>query len=124
MPGNFFTKPHGLHPTPSACYPPPPPGQPPYITGGVFLGPVPIFIGAMNDTVSSFTNTTLPPGDPLTIIWTEPGFADLPPAAGLNGIEAHHPSRVIGPSGSYSGTAKVTWSNGQTRTFPFTYKIE
>lgn len=123
MTSNFFTKPFGLQPTPSACFAPPEPGPGGDITGLCGYTPSPINIGQTGNYFWNFCNVNIPSGVPITVAWTAPGIAEVPPGPFTNCDPGGHTSLVIGPIGIKFGTAVVTWPSLQTRTYNFWYEI-
>lgn len=123
MASNYFTRPKGLHPTPSACYPPRPPAAKGLITGGATAIPNPVQQFQLTQIQGVATNAALAPGEPLTTVWTLPGLTGGPIPEITNAIPFSFPRQATGPPGTYSGSLKVTWSNGQVRTFAVNYTI-
>lgn len=123
MASNFFTRPHGLHPTPSACYPPPPPP---------LKGIIVIVLNNTNPIIHSpstiavelqATNPIYQTGVPVTSVWTVPNGTEFPPTPVLNNQQRTHNFAIMGAVGTYTCSVKLTWPNGQTRTTPFIYTI-
>lgn len=123
MVSSYFTRPKGLHPTPSACFPPPQPTGRGTITWNVFESPPMIASpGNINVVVEAF-NDFYPLGTPLTVVWNVPNGVQDPVTPVTNGGLEGHNWNITGPPGFYSSTVKVTWPNGQTRTATFSYTI-
>lgn len=124
MPSNYFTRTRGLHPTPSACFPPRIPPTAGDITGTFWLSPDPIHnnqIGQLNWTIH---NTHYPLGEPISFVCNTPGVSILPLQTLLNGV----PGFIAGTchdtaSEVVTGVATVFFANNQTRTYHFAYQI-
>lgn len=123
MANNYFTRPKGLHPTPSACFPPPPPGQKGNITGLVQLTPNPVIRGLPINLATFVENTLYQTGVPLVAVFVTPGIAPFSNGPVNNRQISTGIGTASGPPGFYTGSVKVTWPNGQIRTFPFSYTI-
>lgn len=117
--GSYFTRPKGLHPTPSACYPPPPKKK---------LDGIKILFWNPEPTQHVGLNTTwnISPQNP-----NEPVFAGVVVELTMATMFDHDTKNVRnygeegwsvappGPPGNYIATVKATWQNGQTRTQHF-----
>lgn len=123
MASSYFTRPPGLHPTPSACFPPPPPPLKGGPTGTIIANPNTITLPANLDLEWNLCNNLLPIGDPCDTVWNLPAISDPNPDVIQNCTPASAGQGGEGPPGSYIGTAVVTWSNGQVRTYNIPYTI-
>lgn len=123
MASNFFTRPAGLHPTPSACFPPPPPAKKGTITGIFSINPQTAAQGAIATVHLVAHNTEGPPGQHVDLLWTLPALSPDPPDhmadPGTIDFDAHRGFTT----GSFVGKVKCTWPNGQVRTFTYLYEI-
>lgn len=123
MASNYFTRPKGLHPTPSACFPPGPPAG-----VGVFtltITPVLTSIASPGQITWAVAaeNSFYQLGVPFTVVWNVPNATNGPLFPVTNKDFIGHPCDITGPPGTYFCTIKVTCPNGQTRTKPFSYII-
>lgn len=123
MASNFFTRPAGLHPTPSACFPPPPPGKKGKITGHVELTPQPVLHGIPIHLETLVKNDLYQTGVPVVAVYITPGIAPFSHDPVNNNQISVGIGTASGPPGFYTGSGKFTWPNGQVRTIPFSYTI-
>ena len=120
---SYFTRPKGLHPTPSACFPPPPPAAKGTITGGLEIKPQSAAIGAVAEVILTAHNTGVPPSSHIDLLWTLPEISPEPPDHTADPAAIDFFShRGINP-GTYLGKVRCTWTNGQVRTFSYIYEI-
>lgn len=122
MASNFFTKPAGLHPTPSACFPPPPPPNPKTFKG--FLSVTPITAPALSPAFIKWliSDTRWAPGTPLAAHWTHPGLTFAPALHVLNGIREESGCVRDFNLGNFTGKLKVTFPDNSVRTVSCFYQ--
>ena len=123
MASNFFTRPHGLHPTPSACFPPPPPVEGGIITGSVVLTPNPCLRNIPINLATFVENAFYQTGVPVAAVYNLPGINPFHNDPVYNRQQSTGLGTAGNVPGFFSGTAKFTWPNGQVRTIPINYRI-
>lgn len=123
MASSFFTKPFGLSPTPAICFPPPPPPPKGAPTGFFRIVPAVFAVGDLVQIEVEPRNPNVPNGDQVPVIWHLPGIIGIPSIDEFNYVFASTNQNAGGPPGFYTATVKMTWSNGQVRTIPFSYQI-
>lgn len=123
MPGNFFDKPHGLHPTPSACFPPKCKKKGVCNNTANFLMSVtaiPIFAGTIISVYAE--DTTLPLNQPIAMTWSFPLLNGTKPATIPNGLSTNFTLFAGFLTGTFVATADFKWSNDckEHREIPYT----
>jgi hypothetical protein len=121
MASSYFTRPKGLHPTPSACFPPPPKGSgdPPIswiikvFNGWPTTAIVTVELYVLNPAIQN--------GQTCNAVWTVPNGTENPLAPVTNGANDAHHFEPCHTAGFYDCKVVVTWPNGQVRTIPFSY---
>ena len=121
MASNFFTRPAGLHPTPSACFPPPPPAKKGVITGELTIIPQSAAQAAEALIVLTAHNTEGPAGQHIDLLWTLPGLDQDPPDHTADPAAINFVSHRTMATGSFVAKVKCTWPNGQVRTFTYLF---
>lgn len=121
MASNYFTRPAGLHPTPSACFPPPPPAAKGIITGGLTIVPQNGTWLQNTDVVLNVNNSLYNAIARIDLVWTIPELnVVLPDWVTQTMPWTWHGTRQF-TTGGFVAKVKCTWPNGQTRTFQYIY---
>lgn len=121
MVSSFFTRPPGLHPTPSACFPPPPPAKKGKITGTLTIVPQTGTQLSNTDIVLNVNNSIYNAITVIQLDWTIPELTANLPTQCLQTMPITYPSTRQFTPGNYNARVKCTWPNGQIRTFNYPY---
>ena len=121
MASNFFTRPFGLHPTPSTCFPPYKPPKGGTCTGSIWVSPDPITVYFATAVYWHVRNPNLPDGDMGTATITTPTGLFPPSIPFTNNLEEHWGTGWQDPPGTFNGTMRFYFSDGRQLLLPFTY---
>lgn len=123
MASNYFTRPKGLHPTPSACFPPPPPYEPPPIFHSIQFIPNPVLTNHAIDVLARFNNPEVGFFSDITYTLITPGCVQGLPIPLRNDVPADFQISSGNVPGNYEGIFFLEWVNGRKAIFKFPYTI-
>lgn len=80
-------------------------------------------VGGFIGVFWQFCNDAYPVGSPIQVIWNLPGLGGHPGPLQQNCVNGANPQQAENAVGGHTGSAIVTWPNGQVRTFTCFYQI-